>query len=98
MISHLYKKGFSQLYIDLPGFIFLHLLKTLGFGRSSGRDIQTRIWKKHGPEIVCAVLDAYTMKDPVNIDKFHLPIPTSGFSHSMVWRSCHYNKNTCEIS
>ena len=55
MVEPLYNAGFSVVLVDLPG-----------FGRSSGDNLQTRIWKNDGPEILSSIITALGITVPVS--------------------------------
>ena len=59
MMEPLHNAGYDLIFIDFPG-----------FGLSSGRDIQQRVWRKHGPEIVTGVLDAFGATSQVSVIGF----------------------------
>eukprot|EP01090_Pellita_catalonica_P007686 TRINITY_DN18287_c0_g1_i1.p1 TRINITY_DN18287_c0_g1~~TRINITY_DN18287_c0_g1_i1.p1 ORF type:complete len:344 (-),score=28.87 TRINITY_DN18287_c0_g1_i1:30-1061(-) len=58
-ILNLSNNGVDLLFVDLPG-----------FGRSSGRDIQTKTWKNDGPEIVVGILNAFRKTTNVSVVGF----------------------------
>jgi hypothetical protein len=56
MVEPLYRSGFSVVLVDLPG-----------FGRSSGDNLQTRIWKHDGPEILLNIINGLEITVPVTV-------------------------------
>ncbi|CAF1344763.1 unnamed protein product [Rotaria sp. Silwood1] len=47
--------SYSVILVDLPG-----------FGQSDGRDLNQASWKRHGPEIIVAILSSFHIEQPVN--------------------------------
>eukprot|EP00455_Lapot_gusevi_P044708 TRINITY_DN5624_c0_g1_i1.p1 TRINITY_DN5624_c0_g1~~TRINITY_DN5624_c0_g1_i1.p1 ORF type:complete len:460 (+),score=50.51 TRINITY_DN5624_c0_g1_i1:107-1486(+) len=56
MALPLHQAGFQMIFVDLPG-----------FGKSSGRDMQSGVWRSDGPSILTSILDAYQIKSPVSV-------------------------------
>lgn len=48
--------SYSMIFVDLPG-----------FGRSSGRDLNQASWKRHGPDIVVAILSSFSINKSINV-------------------------------
>jgi pimeloyl-ACP methyl ester carboxylesterase len=50
------RSGYSVIFVDLPG-----------FGQSSGRVLDQTSWKRHGPDIIVAILSSFHIRHEVSI-------------------------------